>query len=345
MVMDDEPPSAATGAAQPDARSDPPKLWARLRALIAPGRDASFKQSIEGVIDRQTTDSIRPEARSMLINLIEFADLRVSDVMVPRADIVAIEQAATVRELLQRFIEAGHSRIPVYRETLDDPLGMIHVKDLMRWISERAHLGKAAKRRRGARAADDKPQPMTLTAGDLAMTVRQTGLVRPLLFVPPSMRAADLLVKMQSTRIHLAIVVDEYGGSDGVATIEDVMEEIVGDIADEHDEAEERMIRPAGEGVWIADARAPIEEVEALLGLDLLPDEEEEEADTLGGLVFSMLVRVPARGELVRHGSGLEFEIVEADPRRVKKIKLHAASPKTAGAESRGEGDLTSDGG
>jgi CBS domain containing-hemolysin-like protein len=186
---------------------------------------------------------------------------------------------------------------------------------------------------------------MTLAAEDLALTVRQTGLIRPLLFVPPSMRAADLLVKMQTTRIHLALVVDEYGGTDGVATIEDVMEEIVGDIADEHDEAEEQMIRPAGEGVWIADARAPIEEVEALLGLDLLPDDREEEADTLGGLVFTMLGRVPVRGELVRHGSGVEFEIVEADPRRVKKIKLHAASPRTADAERRGEGDLADDGG
>jgi CBS domain containing-hemolysin-like protein len=345
--MDDEPPSAATGAAQTDQRNDPPKLWARLRALIAPGRDASLKESIEGVIDRHglAAESIRPEARSMLINLLEFADLRVSDVMVPRADIVAIEQSATVRELLQRFIEAGHSRIPVYRETLDDPMGMVHVKDLMRWISERAHLGKAAKRRRSTKVAEEKPQPMTLAVEDLAMTVRQTGLIRPLLFVPPSMRAADLLVKMQTTRIHLAIVVDEYGGSDGVATIEDVMEEIVGDIADEHDEAEERMIRPAGDGVWIADARAPIEEVEALLGLDLLPDDEEEEADTLGGLVFTMLGRVPVRGELVRHASGLEFEIVEADPRRVKKIKLHAASARAETGERRGEGDLADDGG
>lgn len=346
--MDDEPPTAAPSAAQTDHRSEAPKLWARLRALIAPGRDASLKETIEGVIERHGTasESIRPEARSMLLKLIEFADLRVSDVMVPRADIVAIEHGASVRELLQRFIEAGHSRLPVYRETLDDPAGMVHVKDLMRWMSERANLGKPGKRRRGAKAAVEQPAPMSLSTDDLAMTVRQTGLIRPLLFVPPSMRAADLLVKMQTTRIHMAIVVDEYGGTDGVATIEDLVEEIVGDIADEHDEAEEAMIRPVGPDLYLADARVPIEEVEALLNLDLLPDEREEEADTLGGLVFSMLGRVPVRGELVRHPSGLEFEIVEADPRRVKKIKVHIVSPAESASERPpGEGDLGDDGG
>jgi CBS domain containing-hemolysin-like protein len=143
----------------------------------------------------------------------------------------------------------------------------------------------------------------------------------------------------------MAIVVDEYGGTDGVATIEDLVEEIVGDIADEHDEAEEAMIRPIGADLYLADARVPIEDVESLLNLKLLPDEREEEADTLGGLVFSMLGRVPVRGELVRHPSGLEFEIVEADPRRVKKIKLHVVSPTEAGERSSGEGDLGDDGG
>ncbi|MFO1088672.1 MAG: hemolysin family protein [Hyphomicrobiales bacterium] len=349
--MDDDPPSAGTSPATPEHRADGPNLWARLKSLITPGRDASLKESIEGVIERHTGDAeslIRPEARSMLLKLIEFSDLKVSDVMVPRADIVAIEHAASVRELLDRFIEAGHSRLPVYRETLDDPVGMVHIKDLMRWMSERSTLDKPSRRKRTAKTPAPKPQAMSLSAEDLAMTIKQTGLVRTLLFVPPSMRAADLLVKMQSTRIHMAIVVDEYGGTDGVATIEDLVEEIVGDIADEHDEAEEAMIRPVGQNLYLADARAPIEDVEGLLGLDLLPDDREEEADTLGGLVFSMLGRVPVRGELVRHPSGVEFEIVESDPRRVKKIRIHTVSPGEAPAPQdtpKGDGDTLDDGG
>jgi CBS domain containing-hemolysin-like protein len=172
------------------------------------------------------------------------------------------------------------------------------------------------------------------------MPIRQTGILRQLLFVPPSMPAADLLVKMQSTRLHMAIVVDEYGGTDGLVSIEDLVEEIVGDIADEHDEEEAELIKPAEDGAFAADARAAIEDVEALLGLDLLPDEREEDADTLGGLVFSMLGRVPVRGELVRHPSGIEFEILEADPRRVKKIKIHTKprAPRQRRAEAGGQG-------
>jgi CBS domain containing-hemolysin-like protein len=164
---------------------------------------------------------------------------------------------------------------------------------------------------------------VTLPEADLDTTVKQTGILRPLLFVPPSMRAADLLVKMQSTRSHMAIVVDEYGGTDGLVSIEDLVEEIVGDIADEHDEDEAELISPAEDGVYLADARAPIEDVEELLGLSLLPEEREEDADSLGGLIVSMLGRVPVRGELLRHPAGIELEILEADPRRVRKIRIH----------------------
>jgi CBS domain containing-hemolysin-like protein len=295
-----------------------------------------------------------PEAGSMMRNLLEFVDLRVEDVMVPRAEIVAVDEDASVHELLRRFMEANHSRLPVYRETLDDPVGMVHIKDFLRWLTERTGMppengkqnGKQNGERNGKSKAGDKDTAndsghqsgkpradaantdigdvaVTLPEADLATTVKQTGILRPLLFVPPSMRAADLLVKMQSTRSHMAIVVDEYGGTDGLVSIEDLVEEIVGDIADEHDEDEAELISPAEEGVYVADARAPIEDVEELLGLSLLPEEREEDADSLGGLIVSMLGRVPVRGELLRHPAGIELEILEADPRRVRKIRIH----------------------
>jgi len=328
--MDDDPTSTTNAAIPGSAR--PPEgqlsLWSRLKSLIAPAR-ATVPHAGGGGEARAPNGEVsgngKAEARSMMSNLIAFTDLKISDVMVPRADITAIDGSATARELLHRFTDANHSRLPVFRETLDDPSGMVHVKDFLRWMTERSF----ARPRRGRRPKNPEEEVspgMVLRPEDLAVTVRQTGLIRPLLFVPPSMRAADLLVKMQTTRIHMAIVVDEYGGTDGLVSIEDLVEEIVGDIADEHDEAEAQL-RQAGEGVYVADARTPIEDVESLVRRSLLPAGREEDADTLGGLVFSMLGRVPVRGELVRHDSGLEFEILEADPRRVKKSRTHTAGP------------------
>jgi len=172
-----------------------------------------------------------------------------------------------------------------------------------------------------------------LSAADLSTTVKQAGLVRELLFVPPSMPAPDLLIKMQATHIHMAIVVDEYGGSDGVVSIEDLVEEIVGDISDEHDEDQDQMIKTTGDGVYVADARIYIDKLEELLGVDFLPEERDEETDTLGGLIFSMLGRVPVRGELIRHDSGIEFEVLESDPRRVKRIRIHTQVKPAAADE------------
>ena len=254
----------------------------------------------------------------MMPNLIAFSDMRVEDVMVPRADIIAVDEQVSVRELLARFLEGEHSRLPVYRETLDEPLGMVHIKDLVKWLNGRAALTGTEAAETGAK----RRKEMALGARELNATVGSLGIMRPLLFVPPSMPAGDLLVKMQTNHIHMAIVVDEYGGTDGLATIEDLVEEIVGDIADEHDD-EDQFIRKLSEGLYAADGRTPIDEVERLLGIDLLPDEREEDADTLGGLIFSMLGRVPVRGELVLHDAGIEFEIAEADPRRVRKLKIH----------------------
>jgi CBS domain containing-hemolysin-like protein len=311
----------------PGSSSKPDSLIARLRGLFSPERDASLKDSLEDVIASHggnPVDGLRPEARSMMLNLIKFADLRVDDVMVPRADIVAIEAGQSVRELLDRFIDANHSRMPVYRDSLDDLSGMIHVKDLVRWLTQK---GSKARRRRGVKEAASAA--LTLSATDLATEVNALGITREVLFVPPSMPAGDLLIKMQSTHIHLAIVVDEYGGTDGLVSIEDLVEQIVGDISDEHD-SDEELIVSNGDGTFTASARADLEELEKLLDVDFLPEERDEETDTLGGLIFSMFGRVPVRGELLRHASGIEFEILEADPRRVKRVKIRPPAPSEA---------------
>ncbi|MGE4248999.1 MAG: hemolysin family protein [Parvibaculaceae bacterium] len=309
----------------PGPSPKPDSLLARLKGLFSSERDPSLRESLEGVIashDAQNpVDGMRPEARSMMLNLIKFADLRVDDVMVPRADIIAIEASQSIRELLERFIDANHSRMPVYRESLDDLSGMIHIKDLVRWLAER---GNKARRKKSAKGI--ALSALSLNATDLATEVSAVGIAREVLFVPPSMPAADLLIKMQSTHIHMAIVVDEYGGTDGLVSIEDLVEQIVGDISDEHDSDEELVVRNS-DGTFTASARADIEELEKLLNVDFLPEERDEETDTLGGLIFSMFGRVPVRGELLRHASGVEFEILEADPRRVKRVKIRAPQP------------------
>jgi CBS domain containing-hemolysin-like protein len=323
MMDDDQNPPAEQVRPDPSSR---PGLLQRLKAWLA-GEREGLRASLEGVIEQHAAPNgagaIGPEARSMMLNLLEFGDLRVDDVMVPRADIIAVEEGATVRELLTLFTEANHSRLPVYRETLDEPVGMVHIKDILRWLGERSRDAKAKGKRRATEGAELRRVGLSVPPADLDRPVRDTGIVRKLLFVPPSMPAADLLIKMQSTRMHLAIVVDEYGGTDGLVSIEDLVEEIVGDIADEHDEDTTMLIRPDENGSFLADARADIEDVEERLGIDLLPKEDEEDVDTLGGLMFAMLGRVPVRGELIRHPAGLEFEILDADARRVRKVRIH----------------------
>jgi CBS domain containing-hemolysin-like protein len=295
-------------------------------------RDKGLREDLETVIEthqaQNPQDGPGQETTSMMRNLIKFSDLRVDDVMVPRADIIAIDDSATMRDLLAKFNEANHSRLPVYRETLDDVVGMIHVKDFMRWMSV-----KGSKRK-----SKTKTPGISISATDLALPVKQSGLYREVLFVPPSMPAADLLLKMQASHIHMAIVIDEYGGSDGLISIEDLVEEIVGDISDEHDTDEEQLIKRQDENIYVADARVHISVVDKLLGVDLLPDEEEDEADTLGGLIFEMGGRVPTRGEIIRHDSGLEFEILQSDARRVKRIRIHVKKQASADATA---GDTT----
>jgi CBS domain containing-hemolysin-like protein len=302
----------------------------RLKNRLSRPRDKGLREGLESIIETHEAqnpgEELGHETTSMMRNLIEFSDLRVDDVMVPRADIIAIEDTSTMRELLLKFNEANHSRLPVYRETLDDIAGMIHVKDFMRWMTVRGTRGKAKAKNPG----------ISVSASDLALTVKQTGLYREVLFVPPSMPATDLLLKMRADHMHLAIVIDEYGGSDGLVSIEDLVEEIVGDISDEHD-TDEKLIKRLDDNTYVADARVQISEVDKLLGVDLLSDEEEDEADTLGGLIFEMAGRLPARGEIIKHPSGLEFEILQSDPRRVKRIRIHAKKPQIPADEIAGD--------
>ncbi len=301
---------------------------------------ANSRETLEDALKRDDGDKgLSAEERAMMLRIMRFGALRVDDIMVPRADIIAIDESEQVGELLRTFDAAGVSRIPVFRETLDDPRGMVHVKDLVRWM-----MGDSQGRppNEGRVAPQPKaPQPLVdegmtsaqniavaLAKVDLSRPIAATKLRRDVLYVPPSMPAMSLLVRMQSQKMHMAIVVDEYGGTDGVVTIEDLVEQIVGDIEDEHDEIEASNIIEDPKLGLLAIARTPVAELEARLGVRLLEGEDASEIDTLGGLVFSLVGRVPSRSEVVRHPSGVEFEILDADPRRVKKVRVH--QPRTA---------------
>jgi len=255
--------------------------------------------------------------RDLLLNVQQFHEKRVQDVMVPRADVTAVDIETPLKELAALFGDAAHSRLPVYRETLDDPVGVAHIKDV---IGHLARYAEAA----GAHSADG--------TGDWAEARILPAIKRPLLYVPASMRALDLLLKMQSRRQHMALVVDEFGGTDGLVTLEDLIEPIVGDIEDEHDEADAPVIKARGNGCWEAEARAEIVDLEAVIGREIATDEEEADVDTLGGLVFRLAGRVPERGEVLGHPSGFEFEVLDSDPRRIKRVRVRAA-PRDGGED------------
>ena len=231
-----------------------------------------------------------------------FKMLRVEDVMTPRADIAAIDIAMPFEEVVRQFAEVEHSRMPVYRDTLDDPVGVVHIKDVFKLL---AGEGRA-------------PAP-----GDPILH----RLRREVLYIPASMRAADLLVRMQAARIHLALVIDEFGGTDGLVTLEDLLEAVVGEIDDEYDEAAPAQVIVRPGGVIDADARAPLDELESALDATLAPEDMEEEIDTVAGLVSALAGRVPQRGEVIAHPGGFDFEITDADPRRVKQVRVRRTAP------------------
>jgi CBS domain containing-hemolysin-like protein len=284
----------------------------------------NLESVIETALDGEADNGrvFTPNERRMLANVLTFGKHRVEDVMVPRADINGIEIATPLDETLRVFAEASHSRLPLYRDALDDPVGMVHIKDVMAFIAKRGLEG----------ALEAAGSPANGSGFSLAR------LRRDVLFVPPSMPVVTLLLKMQTTRVHMALVIDEFGGTDGLVSIEDLIEEIVGDIEDEHDVEEEAQLQPLPQGGFIADARLPVEDLEEALQIALVPEDLEEDIDTVGGLVFSLVGRVPQRGELICHDAGVEFEIVDADPRRIKRLKIHVAG-KDAGAGRQAGGD------
>ena len=254
----------------------------------------------------RTADSHSEGAGDLVDQAEAFKDLRVGDVMPPRADVVALELSTPLGDVVRGFIDSEHTRIPLYRETLDDPVGVAHLKDVMKLIAPDAA----------------RPQP---DWSELALP----RIRREVLYVPASMRAADLLLKMQTTRLHMALVIDEFGGTDGLVTLEDLLEAVVGEIEDEHDEHVANPIVERPGGLIEADARAPLEDLEALLGEHLSPPDLEEEIDTVAGLVATIAGRVPQRGEVIHHPAGFDFEVLDADPRRLKRLRTRRVEPAT----------------
>lgn len=304
------------------AREGADGLFSRWMRVLFGWRAGSVRADLKVVLEEstQTETGFSPEEVIMLRNILGLRERRVSDVMVPRADIVAIQQEIAIGELVKVFEGAGHSRLVVFNDTLDDPVGMVHIRDLIAFMTARATVAPAPKSRRKKTLAAG----LDLKAIDLSMPLSAAKIMRTILFVPPSMPAIDLLAKMQATRIHLALVVDEYGGTDGIASIEDIVEQIVGEIDDEHDDDEAPSVVQQTDGSFIADARASLEDVIAIIGNGFTVGEAAKDVDTLGGYLVTQIGRVPVRGELVPGPGTFEFEVLDADPRRVKKVKIHS---------------------
>jgi len=292
-----EPPS--TSAAAPSFEGGREGLWRRwlrgLRGLRTSRNGGSnLRETFEELIERheERADPLDARERQLLDKVLLLGKVTVEDIMVPRADIVAVSRDTPLEEVIALMSREAHSRLPVYGESLDDVTGMVHIKDVV----------AAMQRSDGAALAS---------------------LVRDILFVAPSMRVLDLLLQMRITRTHMALVVDEFGGVDGLLTIEDAVEQIVGEIEDEHDDVSRPRFERRPDGAVVADARLPIEDFEARVGPVLTAEEREEHIDTLGGLVSSIAGRVPMRGEVLRHEeSGIEFEVMDADPRRIRRLKI-----------------------
>jgi hemolysin (HlyC) family protein len=295
-ASDASPPRTDRPAAEAGSIS---RLLHRLRRLVRSQSAEDLREAIEALIEHPNGgEEIRHDELVLLHNVLELRHRTASDVMVPRADIEAIEIATPLAEVIRQMNRTAHTRLPVYRETLDHVVGLVHIKDVMAYW-ENPHAAKLST------------------------------VVRRLLFVAPSMPVLELLLQMQVSRIHMALVVDEHGGTDGLITIEDLVEEIVGEIEDEHDDEVEPQVVEQPDGTYLVDARVGVDDFEKRVGPFLTADERED-VETLGGLAFYVAGRVPARGEVIRHSTGIEFEVVEADPRRVRKLRVSNLPPKTA---------------
>jgi magnesium and cobalt transporter len=285
---------------------EPPEskgLFSRLRdRLRSRDAEAMLRDTIEELIEEREVPlaPIGAQERTLIANVFKLRELTAYDVMVPRADIVAVDSEVSFAGLMKIANREAHSRLPVYRESLDDVIGMVHVKDLLSYWGREAEF-------------------------------KLNDVLRKVLFVAPSMRVLDLLLEMRKTRLHMALVVDEYGGVDGLVTIEDLVEEIVGEIEDEHDVDDRPRLISQPDGTFLADARLAISDFEARVGAVLTPEEREADIDTLGGLVVAQAGYLPARGEIITHSSGYEFEVLEADPRKLKRLRVRPPKPKPEG--------------
>lgn len=309
-----EPPSPTAPAL---ARG--PSLWTRLKAMFAL-RTVSLRDDIEVALESEAageTADFSPSERTILQNVLQLGEKHVEDVMVPRADIEAIDIDSTLGDMVARFRDVGHSRIPVYADNIDNITGFIHVKDALRRITERV-------------TDPEKTAPVRLVSPALRQKLGKLEIVRTVLFVPPLMPVGDLLQQMQLKRVHMAIVIDEYGGTDGVVTIEDLLEAVVGEIEDEHDEEDGPLVKKINSNIFIASARAELGEVETVIGPDFDPGEHGGEVDTIGGLVFALAGRVPVRGETIGGIKNFEFEVLQADSRQLRRIKIKRLKQRKA---------------
>ncbi len=302
-------------------------LFARLMRAFGVKAGATARDELEEVLEEgapAAESGFSPEEQALLKNILALRESKIEDVMLPRADIIAVQKDISLGDLLRVFENAAHSRLVVYNDTLDDPAGMVHIRDLIGYMTARATV----------KPEDNAMRKKPLAAGldlkkiDLSMPLSSTEFMRTLLFVPPSMPAVDLLAKMQASHIHLALVIDEYGGTDGLVSIEDIVELIVGDIADEHDEDEAPAVVRQTDGSFIADARTGLEVVAAIVGEGFEVGEAIDDVDTLNGYVVMLAGRVPARGEFVQGPGLFEIEVLDADPRRVKKVRIHSGETR-----------------
>jgi CBS domain containing-hemolysin-like protein len=334
------PDSAITNAGQRDfpglarrsnglARETRESWLNRMMRAVFGWSPTSIRSDLKVLLDGAGAETgFSPEESRMLKNILSLRERRLDDLMVPRADIVAVQQDIPLGELVKVFENASHSRLVVYNDTLDEPVGMVHIRDLIAFMTARAAVSAETT----AARAEPLASGLDFAAIDLAMPLSAAKIIRTILFVPPSMPAIDLLAKMQATRIHLALVIDEYGGTDGLASIEDIVEEIVGDIEDEHDEATQVAVIRQPDGSFLAVGRASLEEAVAVIGEEFDVGDAAEEVDTIGGYIVTLVGRVPVRGELVPGPGAFEIEILDADPRRVKRVRIYPRKqpPRTA---------------
>ncbi len=304
-----------------DARAEREGVFARIARALFGWRSGTTRADLEVVLEAAVPGEtgVSPTERTMLMNILALRERRIEDVMVPRADIVAVHQDISLGELIKVFQMAAHSRLVVFDDTLDDPVGMVHIRDLLAFMATRA----AVDAEKNAKRKKPLPAGLDLKTVNLAMTLSEANIVRAMLFVPPSMPALDLLAKMQATHIQLALVVDEYGGTDGLVSMEDIVEEIVGEIADEHDEDTKPSVMRQPDGSFVADARASLDDVVAAIGPEFDVGEAAKEVDTLGGYMMAQGGRLPLRGELVGGPPGFEIEVLDSDPRRIKRVRIH----------------------